>query len=72
MYTFFYADENNENLVSSEYAAEDNVEKDLAERVNVLDEFVYLASFYRIFLDCADDFEGFRVQRKNDFWKSNK
>lgn len=72
MYTVFYADENNENLISSDYEAEDVIEKDLAEKVGVLDEYVYLASMYRIFLDCADDFEVFRVERKKDFWKSNK
>ena len=72
MFTFFYADTNNENLISSEYEAEDTIEKDLAEKVDVLDEYVYLASIYRIFLDCADDFKAFRVMQKKDFWKSNK
>lgn len=72
MYTVFYADSNNENLISSEYEAEDIIEKDLADKVNVLDKYVYLASLFRIFLDCSDDFEAFRVKRKKDFWKSNK
>lgn len=72
MFTFFYVDTNNENLISTEYEAEDTIEKELAEKVDVLDDYVYLASIYRIFLDCADDFEEFRVERKKDFWKSNK
>ena len=72
MFTVFYVDENDENAISTDNVFEDSIETDVERRVNFFDRFIYLACMYRIIVDCSKDFEVFRVEKKQEFWRVNK
>ena len=44
----------------------------MKEKVAIQDNYIYLVILYRIIMDCYNDFNSFRVEYKNDFWKVNK
>lgn len=72
MYTVFYKDSNNEYLKSTDVILEDTIKQQIDHIVTNLDRFIYLANMYRILEDCFLDFRSFHIEKKQEFWKSNK